>query len=66
MKNDIRVEVIDARAYFTSIGLGLKWYSYEDMRKIRDLRLATTAIGSLPTQLAELVAEDAVEMGLAA
>lgn len=66
MKNDIRVEVIDARAYFVSIGLGLKWYSYEDMRKIRDLRLATTAIGSLPTQLAELVAEDAVEMGLAA
>jgi hypothetical protein len=66
MKDDIRVKLIDARAYFASVGMGLKWYNYEESKKIRDLRLATTAIGSLPTQLAELVAEDATEMGLAA
>ncbi|MEJ2427594.1 MAG: hypothetical protein P8075_01515 [Deltaproteobacteria bacterium] len=66
MKDDIRVKAIDAWAYFASIGLGLKWYKYDDLKKIQDLRLATTAIGSLPTQLAELVAEDAAEMGLAA
>jgi len=66
MKNDIRVEAIDAWAYFASVGLGLKWYSYEDLKKIRDLRLETTARGFLPAQLAELVAEDAAEMGLAA
>ena len=62
----IRVEPIDARVYFVSIRMGLQWYNYEDLRKIRDLRLATTAIGSLSAQLAELVAEDAAEMALAA
>jgi hypothetical protein len=66
MKEDIRVKSIHASVYFASLELGLKWYKYDDVKKIRDLRLATTAIGSLPTLLAELVAEDAVEMGLAA
>ena len=65
MENVIRVETIDARAYFASIRMGLKWYNYEELKKIRDIRLATTAIGSLPAQLAELVAEDAAEMDLA-
>ena len=66
MIDNIRVESIDARVYFASIRMGLQWYNYEDLRKIRDLRLATTAIGSLPAQLVELVAEDAAEMALAA
>ena len=66
MKDGIRVKLVDARAYFASVGMGLQWYNYEELKKIRDLRLTTTAIGSLPTQLAQLVAEDAAEMGLAA
>ena len=66
MEDEIRVQRIDARVYFVSIRMGLQWHNYEDFKKIRDLRLTTTATGSLPTQLAELVAEDAVEMGLAA
>ena len=66
MKDHIKVESMHASVYFASIGLGLKWYSYDDLKRIRDLRLATTAIGPLTAQLAELVAEDAAEMGLAA
>ena len=65
MTDDIRVERIDARVYFVSIDLGLKWYSYEDLKKILDLRLMTTAVGPLTNQLAKLMAEDAAEMGLA-
>ena len=66
MEDDVRVQQIDARVYFVSIRMGVQWYNYEDLKKTRELRLTTSATGSLPTQLAELVAEDAVEMGLAA
>jgi len=66
MKDDIRVNSIDAEVYFASIGMGLKWYNYEELKTLTDLRQTTTAVGALPSRLAELVVEDAEEMGLAA
>lgn len=66
MKDHIRVESIDARAYFTSIGMGVKWYNYEELKRAVDLRQTTTAFAHVPIQLAILLAEDAAEMGLAA
>lgn len=66
MKDAIKVESIDAQYYFATIGLGLKWYNYEELKQIVDLRLATTAITHVPSRLAILLAEDAAEMGLAA
>ncbi|MGD8370007.1 MAG: hypothetical protein PVG64_00880 [Syntrophobacterales bacterium] len=66
MKDDIRVNSIDAEVYFASIGMGLKWYSYEELKQVVDLRQTTTAIAHVPIELAILLAEDAVEMGLAA
>ena len=66
MQETTRAVPIDARAYYTSIRLGLKWYNYEDLKRLSDLHRTTTAVGSLPARLAELVAEDAAEMGLAA
>jgi hypothetical protein len=66
MEDEIRPRPIHAQAYFASIGLGFKWYNYEDLKRLHDLRLATTAVGYLPTRLKKLMAEDAEEMGLAA
>ena len=66
MKNGIRVETIDARAYFASIRMGLKWYNYEELKRVVDLRQTTAAITRVPIRLAILLAEDAVKMGLAA
>lgn len=34
MKDHIKVESMHASVYFASIGLGLKWYSYDDLKKI--------------------------------
>jgi hypothetical protein len=66
MVDDIRVERMDARVYFASIGMGLKWYNYEDLKGVLDLRQNTSAIAHVPIRLAMLLAEDAAEMGLAA
>ena len=66
MQESTRVKAINAQAYFTSIGLGLKWYNYEDLKRLHELRLTTTAVGYLPDRLMKLMAEDAEEMGLAA
>ena len=66
MKDDIRVESIDARAYFSSIEMGLKWYNYEELKQVVDLRQTTSSIAHVPIRLAILLAEDAAEMGLAA
>jgi hypothetical protein len=66
MVDNMIVEPIDARVYFASIGMGLKWYNYEELKRVVDLRLTTTAIAHVPIRLAVLLAEDAVEMGLAA
>ena len=59
MKDDFRVEPIDAEAYFASIEMGLRWYNYEELKRVVDLRRTTTAIGYLPNRLKKLVAEDA-------
>jgi hypothetical protein len=66
MEDEIKPRPIHARVYFASIGLGFKWYNYEDLKNLHDLRLATTAIGYLPSRLVKLMAEDVEEMGLAA
>jgi hypothetical protein len=66
MEEEIRCGSIHARAYFTSIGLGLKWYNYEDLKRIHELRLTTTAVGYLPARLKKLMTEDAEETGQAA
>lgn len=66
MKDVIRVESIDARAYFASIRMGLKWYNYEELKRVVDLRQNTTAIAHVPIRLVILLAADAEEMGLAA
>jgi len=59
MQDEIRPGSIHARAYFASIGLGLKWYNYDELKMLHDLRLTTTAVGYLPTRLVKLMAEDA-------
>ena len=46
--------------------MGLKWYNYEELKQVVDLRQTTTAIAHVPIRLAILLAEDAAEMGLAA
>ena len=63
MEDEIGCGSIHARTYFTSIGLGLKWYNYEDLKRLYELRLTTTAVGHLPDRLKKLMAEDAEEMG---
>jgi len=63
MEDEIRPGSIHARAYFASIGLGLKWYNYEDLKRLHDLRLTTMAFGYLPARLVKLITEDVAEMG---
>jgi hypothetical protein len=63
MEDEVRPGSIHTRAYFTSIGLGLKWYNYEELKRIHDLRLTTTAVAYLPNRLVKPMAEDAEEMG---
>lgn len=66
MGNDSKVKMIDARDYFTTLARGLRWYDYEELKKLVDVRQTTTAIGHVPIRLAILLAEDAEELGLAA
>ena len=66
MERSTRVIAIDAQDYFATRAMGLRWYDYEELKKLTDLRQTTTAIGHLPIRLAVLLAEDAEEMGLAA
>ena len=66
MQESTRVKAINAQVYFTSIGLGVKWYNYDDLKRLHELRLTTTAVGYLPARLRKLMEEDAEEMGLAA
>ena len=63
MEDEIGCGSIHARTYFTSIGLGLQWYNYEDLKRLHELRLTTTAVGYLPARLKKPMAEDAEEMG---
>lgn len=64
MRDNSGPEAIDPRVYFATLALALKWYNYEDLRKLSDLRRTTTAIGYLPIRLTLLLAADAAEMGL--
>ena len=41
--------------------LGLKWYSYDDLKEVADLQRATTVVGHLPITLLVLLAADAAE-----
>ena len=66
MQESTGVKAINAQAYFTSLGLGLKWYNYDDLKRLYELRLTTTAVGYLPARLRKLMEEDAEEMGLPA
>jgi hypothetical protein len=66
MGNDSKVTRIDAQDYFTTLARGLRWYDYEELKKLVDVRQTTTAIGHVPIRLAILLAEDAEELGLAA
>ena len=56
MEDEIKPGSIHARVYFASIGLGVKWYNYEDLKGLHDLRLTTTAVGYLLNRLAKLMA----------
>ena len=66
MGNDSKVTRIDDQHYFATLAQGLRWYDYEELKKLVDVRQTTTAIGHVPIRLAILLAEDAEEMGLAA
>ena len=66
MKNGGKVKMIDSRDYFATLARGLRWYDYEELKKLIDVRQTTTAIGHVPIRLAILLAEDAGDMGLAA
>ena len=59
MEDEIKPRLIHARVYFDSIGLGLKWHNYEDLKRLHELRLKTTAVGYLPSRLVKLMVEDA-------
>lgn len=63
MEDEIKIGTIHARTYFACIALGLKWYNYEDLKRLHELRLTTTAFGYLPARLVKLMADDAEEMG---
>jgi hypothetical protein len=63
MKDDTKVTAVQVRDYFATRALGLRWYDYEQMQEIRDLRQSTTAIGYLPTRLVLLLIEDVKKGG---
>ena len=66
MKPELEISAIDARYYFETRAKGLRWYSYDDLKELMDLRQTTTVIGYLPIRLVMLLAADAAEMNLAA
>jgi hypothetical protein len=63
MEDESRCGSIHVWTYFASIGLGLKWYDYEYLKRLHELRLATTAVGYLPARLKKLMAEEGEKMG---
>lgn len=66
LETDLEVSAVDASEYFTSRALGLKWYSYDDLKEVADLQRATTVVGHLPITLLVLLAADAAEIKEAA
>ncbi len=61
MRTELEVSVVDARYYFSTREVGLKWLSYEDLMELSELRRSTTAIGHLPMRLVMLLAADAAD-----
>ena len=66
MKFEFEISPIDARYYFGTRAKGLRWYSYDDVKELMDLRQTTTVIGYLPIRLVVLLAADRAEMNLVA
>ena len=66
MKPELEISPVDARYYFETRALGLRWYNYDELKELMDLRQTTTVIGYLPIRLVMLLAADATEMNLAA
>ena len=66
MKPELEVSTVDARYYFATREVGLKWLSYEDLKELGELRRSTTAIGHLPMRLVMLLVADAADGRLAA
>ena len=64
MKSELEVSAVDARYYFATRDLGLKWYNYDELKEISDLICTTTAVGHLPFHLVVLLAADAAETRL--
>ncbi len=66
MKTKLEASPIHAWYYFATRAVGLRWYNYDDLRELMDLRHTTTVIGYLPMRLVVLLAGDAAEMNVAA
>ena len=66
MITELEISAVDARYYFETRARGLRWYNYDDLKELMDLRKTTTAVGFLPMRLVMLLAADAAEMNLAA
>jgi hypothetical protein len=66
MKPELKISPIDARYYFETRAMGLRWYNYDDLKELMDLRQTTRVIGYLPIRLVMLLAADTTEMNLAA
>jgi hypothetical protein len=56
MRNDSKVKMVDAQDYFATLAWGLRWHNYEELKKLVDVRQATTAVGHVPIRLAILLA----------
>ena len=65
MRTELEISPVDARYYFETRAKGLRWYNYDDLKELMDLRKTTTAVGYLPIRLVMLLAADAAEMNLA-
>ena len=61
LESDLELATIEASEYFVSLALCVRWYSYDDLKEISDLRSSTTAIGHLPIRLLTLLAADVQE-----
>jgi hypothetical protein len=65
MKTELEISAVDARYYFETRSIGLRWYNYDELKELINLRQTTTVIGYLPIRLVMLPASDAAEMNLA-
>jgi hypothetical protein len=59
---ELEVSPIDARYYFETRTMGLRWYNYDDLKELMYLRQTTAVIRYLPMRLVMLLAADVAEM----